>query len=268
MRFDIKGLVLRETPVRENDRYLDILTAEMGRLSVYGRGVRSFKSKNMEATLPLAYANFTLEKQKEDFIVLTEAEKIDYFYDSRLGLEIGSVCMYICEVLREVTLPGEEQDAVLRLALNSLHALTNRLYGIDLVKAAFELRLMSEVGYMPDLSGCEGCGNEMPESGFQLDIMNGVLLCPKCAEKKIDAPKEEGTSLILAPLSHAALEAMRYIICAPLRRIFAFRCDDMALAEISAACERYIVNHMERNFPTLSFYRQVKNLPKPEEKQD
>lgn len=268
MHFEVKGLVLRETPVRDNDRYLDILTAEMGRLSVYARGVRSIKSKNTASTMVLTYAVFTLDRQREDFIVLVESEKLEYFNDSRLGLEINSLCMYICDVLREVTLPNEEQDDVLRLALNSLHALTNRLYSPELIKSAFELRLMSEVGYMPDLTECEGCGNASAEGGYQLDIMNGVLLCPKCAETRLEMPPDDGRALILAPLSATAVDAMRYIVRAPLRRLFAFRCEDTVLSEMSAACERYLLNQMERSFLTLSFYKQVKHLPKPEEKQD
>lgn len=268
MHFDIKGLVLRETPVRDNDRYLDILTAEMGRISVYGRGVRSFKSKNMEATLPLCYSNFTLERQKEDFIVLTEAEKLDYFNDSRLGLEINSLCMYVCELLRETALPGEAQGDILRLALNTLHALTNSLYDRDIVKAAFELRLMSEIGYMPELGCCMGCGCGAEGDGYNLDIMNGSLLCQKCTEKKLDSPEEEGTKLILVLLSRAAVEAMRYIIRAPLTRLFSFRCDMSASAELSSACEQYTLNQMERSFPTLTFYRQVNRLPKIEPDKD
>ena len=262
MRFDIKGLVLRETPVRDNDRYLDILTAEMGRISVYGRGVRSYKSKNMEATMPLCYSTFTLERQKEDFTVLTEAEKIDAYNDPRLGLEINSLCMYVCEAVREVALPGQEQPQILRLALNTLHALTNKLYDRDLIKAAFELRLMSEAGYMPDLSGCAGCFCEK-DGGYQLDIMNGALLCLECAAKRLDMPIDDGTKLILAPLSATAVEAMRYIIRAPLNRLFSFRLEDPAPAELSAACEQYVLNHLERNFSTLMFYKQVGRLPKP-----
>lgn len=268
MRFDIDGLVLRETAVRENDKYLDILTAERGRISVYGRGLRNHKSKNTEATMPLAYSRFTLDRQREDFIVLTEAEKIEYYYDPRLGLEISTLSMYICELLREVTLPVQDQRSVLRLALNSLHALTNKLYGLELIKAVFELRLMSEIGYMPDLSTCESCGKGEGEAGCLLDVMNGSLLCPKCADQRAQLPPEDGTALILSPLSPPALEAMRYVIRAPLNRLFAFRCDDAALAEMSAACEGYLVNHLERNFTTLSFYKQVKHLPKKEEKQD
>ena len=170
--------------------------------------------------------------------------------------------MYVCETVREVALPGQEQDVLLRLALNTLHVLTNKLYDRDTVKAAYELRLMSEAGYMPDLSECAGCFCEK-EGGYQLDVMNGALLCDECAARRIETPDDDGTKLILSPLSPAAVEAMRYIVRAPLNRLFAFRCDDPVPAELSAACEQYILNHLERNFPTLMFYKQVGHLPKP-----
>ena len=268
MHFDIKGLVLRETAVGENDSYLEVLTSELGRISVFARGVRSYRSRNREATLPLSYSEFTLDRQKEDFTVMTEAQKAAVYGTSSKGLAVSAFSMYVLETVREFALPDVEQDALLRLALNTLHAAHNKPYPLALVKAAYEIRLLADEGYAPDLSGCERCGKTGTDDMY-LDVMNGSLICSPCLTKSgAEAPETADphqTATVLAPVSLAAVEAMKYVIRAPLSRLFSFRLEGAPLAELSAAGEKYILNHLERSFPTLDFYKQVEGMTAAEQ---
>ena len=157
MQFEINGLVLRETPVGENDSWLDVLTAKAGKISVYGRGVRSYKSRSRDAVAPLSYSAFTLNRQKPDFTVLTEAKIIEAYGASREPVK-NALSMYIAEILREFALPDQPAEALLRLALNTLHSIAEDRYPRRQVKAAFEIRVMSDEGYAPDVGGCGDCG--------------------------------------------------------------------------------------------------------------
>ena len=51
MQKEVKGLVLRTTDISESDRMLTVYTEEEGIVSVYSRGSRSLKSRNMSATI-------------------------------------------------------------------------------------------------------------------------------------------------------------------------------------------------------------------------
>ena len=259
MRFDINGLVLRETPVGDNASYIDVLTAEAGRMSVFARGVRSPKSKNRAATLPMSYSEFTLERGKPDFTVLCEAKIINAYGDSKNDIEVGALSMYIIEILREFSLPDTPQEALLQLGLNTLYAISARLYPLDAIKAAFEMRVMADEGYAPDLSGCAYCRRSDTDDMY-LDVMNGALRCGDCLAARPDTRSDEGTATILLPVSRGTVEAMRYVAAARPARLFSFKLEDRCLPEFSSACERYLINHLERDFPTLDFWRQVTSL--------
>lgn len=51
-----------------------------------------------------------------------------------------------------------------------------------MVKAVFELRTMSECGFMPQLACCRDCGAYEGDT-FYLDVQEGHLLCADCAAK-------------------------------------------------------------------------------------
>jgi DNA repair protein RecO (recombination protein O) len=95
--------------------------------------------------------------------------------------------------------------------------------------------------------------------------MNGRLLCGACLRKRSGgrAPEELGeysARNILLPLDPSALASLRYVLSAPLSRIFAFQISDPdSMAAFCRAAEVYLINHLERSFDTLDFYRSVKN---------
>ena len=98
-----------------------------------------------------------------------------------------------------------------------------------------------------------------------LDVMNGCLICAECQAKRSggsvplpDTDKFE-TRNILVPIDPSALAAMRYVQSAPMARIFSFslKTED-ALSSFARAAETYVINHLERSFDTLDFYRTVK----------
>lgn len=263
MQFEIKGLVLRETPTGENGSWLDVLTAEAGKISVYARGVRSYKSRNRDATAPLSYSTFVLNRQKPDFILLTEAKGIAS-YGASTDLNKNALSMYVAEILREFALPDQPDGQLLRLALNTLHAISAGKYPPRHVKPAFELRIMSDEGFAPDIGGCGECGNDETDDVY-LDVMNGGLVCGSCLAKRGEgsdksAVPDDGTAVILLPASRPTRAAMRYIMSSPLERLFAFRLTDPCIAELGVIGEKYLLNHLERSFPTLDFYKQVERL--------
>ena len=94
--------------------------------------------------------------------------------------------------------------------------------------------------------------------------MNGAVLCSDCMKKRglgesLPEFDEYSTRNILIPISASALEAMRYVMGAPIQRIFAFTVtDEESAAMLSRAAETYLLNHLERNFETLDFYKKVR----------
>ena len=58
----VEGVVLREQPIKEQDRLVTILTKEQGLLRAFANGARNPKSRNLAATSLLTYGSFSVSE--------------------------------------------------------------------------------------------------------------------------------------------------------------------------------------------------------------
>ena len=258
----IDGLVIRVRDMGDHDRYLTVLTAERGRITLLAKGGRSLKSAQTAVSQLYTFANFEFYKHG-DFNILKGGSPIEAFYGLSEDMDFLNLAAYFCEVAMELTDEGEEAGDFLRLMLNSFHAISHRLYPLDQIKGAFEIRAAALSGYAPNLSGCTRCGKTQSEL-FYLDVMNGALLCPECLSKggevkRGDYADELRETEILSRAPAAAVAALRFCIAAPLNRLHAFELKDPAdLAAFSKLTETYLLSHIGHGFETLRFYRELR----------
>ena len=143
-----RGLVLRATETKEADYILTVLTAEHGRLAVIARGARRRSSKLAAACQHLAFSELVLYR-RGSWHYLDEASTIALFDGLRADLEKLSLASYFAEMAEAVTSEDLPSGEVLSLLLNSLYALDTLDRPNELVRAAFELRLLALSGYEP-----------------------------------------------------------------------------------------------------------------------
>ncbi len=261
-----EGLVIRECDCGESDKLLTVLTADKGQCIIMAKGARSMRSKLMPLCRLFVYADFEFY-EKNGRRWLSGGEIISSFYKINQNIKGFALTAYILSLTAEVTGEGVGAERQLRMALNTLYAIENELKPLPQIKAAYEIFCACESGFSPDMWGCEACGCESAEGGFWLDVMNGSVMCAACRSKKnLNAPTEVPydelmTARIVLPLDGAALEAWRYVMRAPIKRLFAFTLDDpRAMQQFSRTAEAYILNHIERGFETLDFYNDVKDM--------
>ena len=254
----VQGLIIRTVDMKESDRLVTLFTKEKGLITAIAKGARSLRSRQMSSTTQFCYGNYVLY-QKGDLYWIKESELIESFFDLRSDLERLALAQYLCEVLSFITVEAEE-ETLLRLSLNSLYAIASGKYDIDLVKAAFEIRASSIIGFMPDVMGCSACGTK--DGDFFLDIMDGSLLCYECnSQRPSETPpvSDLGESRIVSLLSASARVAMMYCVHAPLERLFSFRIPPEDMTLFTRSCEDCLLHHIERSFKTLDFYKEVKH---------
>lgn len=249
-RFVTCGLVLRETVTRDADKILTVLTPDRGRLSVIARGARRKGSRVAAACQLLAYSEMTLY-EKGRWTMLDAADTIELFDGLRQDLTALSLAAYFAE-LTEAVSDGSGGD-VLALLLNALYALSALKKPPQLVKPAFQFRLMALAGYEPMADGCALCGAPQPENPM-LDVVHGVVHCGKCREKG-------GLSL---PLTASGLAALRYVLYGDPRRLYSFSLPPEGLRALNHAADAYVSAQLERSFRTLDYYKTI--LPQEETK--
>lgn len=240
------ALVLREVRYKEADRILTLLTSTEGKVSVKARGALRKGSRMSAATQQLTYSELTLFGNRGKWTV-NEAVIKEPFTGLREDIENFALGCYFAECLESLSVEDQPDAALLQLGLNSLYALSNKLYSPEQIKAAFELRLMCIAGYEPELKSCPACGSTEPEQPI-LKLSGGYVCCRRCDDGN-------GEYARLCPDS---LRALRYIASAPAKQLFSFRLSDEALLRLGSAAERYLLTHTERQFQTLNYWKNIR----------
>ena len=244
MYLTTRGLVLRVTDYNDRDCLLTLLTPENGKLTVKARGLRRKNSPLIAPCQLLAYGDFTLFEYRGSYTI-NEAASVELFQSLRRDLtklSLGTYFAQVAELLSQEDMPNPE---VLSLVLNCLYMLTKD-EPESKVKAVFELRIACLAGYLPDLSGCHGCGNEFPEL---FDLSAGALLCHKC--------RNLHSGGIRLPISAGTLQAMQYIAYCDAKKLFSFDLGEENLSQLSQITEAYLTTQLERGFSTLDFYKSL-----------
>ena len=239
----VKGIVLRAVDTKESDRILTLLTAQ-GRLPVVAKGARSRRSRVTACTQLLAYSELTLSESR-GWQYLSEGSPIQLFEGARRDIALLSLASYFAELTEAAALENVESGEILSLLLNALYALGELKKDPALVKAAFELKLMSLIGFEPLADACAYCGNPEPEDPV-LDVREGVVCCGKCGKG------ERGLAM---PLSPGALAALRRALYGEAKRLYSFSLAGPDLKKLGDASEAYVHAMLERGFKTLDFYK-------------
>ena len=247
MKITTDGLVIREQIVRESDKIVTVLTRDNGLVNAYAAGAKNIKNPKSTATGLLTYSQFVFYKGKERYTV-DEAHTKDVFIELRNDLEKLSLAQYFCELAGAVVQEGERSEEQLRLTLNSIYLLCKGKRPNSQVKAAFELRLMSLCGFMPNLVCCSECA-VYEDKDMQFFPEVGAILCGSCAKASKKHRIRTGIGVT---------HAMRHCIYAEFDKLFSFTLSDSSLPTLEQAAEEYTLLHADRTFKTLDFYKAIR----------
>ncbi len=265
MLHTLKGLVLRETVIGDNAKYINILTAERGRISVLVRGAVRLRGRFTASTQLFCYSEFVVYEHNEKYS-LNEGTLIENYFSLCNDFDRMTVGTYVLNAVEYVSMEGQPEPNILRLALNTLWALVkfgDRDY--RLIKGAFELRLCSFLGVAPNLVSCPECGHGVGEERMLLNVMAGTITCSHCYDKTYRETYIENervvdemrTTQIILSLSPAALLAMQHALYSDMAKLFSFSLADECLPEFSNACEKYLENHVDHHFSVLDMLKGI-----------
>lgn len=245
----VKGLVLRERSFGENDKFLDILTDKLGLIEVAARGVKKQNSKYSSVSQLFCYAEYCLSENGGRYS-LNSAEPIRTFYDVSADIERFALASYFSEMTLFVATQERPNNEVLRLILNSLHFLSKGSRENLVLKPIFELRLLSEIGLIPNLIGCCEC-LKFSADHMQFDLRGGRLFCELCFGNRSLTDVE--------PVDMRLLHSIRYIALTDMQKLFNLSVPKEYLVPLNRITERYAEIQLDRHFPTLDFYKSIMN---------
>lgn len=193
-----EGVVLRHMNLGEADRLLTIYTREHGKLRQIAKGVRRPQSKKA-GHLDLFARVSILAARGRELDVITQADALDSYPGLRSDLDLVGRAAYAIELVDQFTVDGEANAELYALLIQTLDRLSAGVHRQS-VQRHFELRLLDQVGYRPELFRCSRCAVEIRPQDQFFSFEAGGALCPKCGPDETQK----------RPVSLAALKVLRH----------------------------------------------------------
>lgn len=231
-----------ENNLGDYDKMITLLTPGLGKIGCAAKGARRPKSLLMAGSQFLCFADYTLYKGNDTYN-LNSCETIEFFYNIRTDLDKYKYAVHITKIILDVTNENENCYKTLQLFLNTLYTISETDKNLDLVLAIFKLRLMSILGFKPNVDKCSNCGIEEDIKYFSMQ--GSGLKCSSCG-------KSDKSAIEILPVT---VDAIRFIVNAPAKKIFSFNVPDESIKELEIVSKLYLNEKLEKEYKLEDLFK-------------
>ncbi|KNZ41575.1 DNA repair protein RecO [Acetobacterium bakii] len=242
-----KGLVIKEQAFKEQDKILTIFTEDEGKIQCIARGVRRPKSGLMASTQIFAYSEFVYYPGKS-FGSINQADLIESFYPLRNDLTKMALGAYLLDLMNNAFDFFQKSPEILKLLLHILYYMAQGKAKSDLaLVGAFQMKLVSYLGYRPRLDRCSACESQENLNFFSIE--NYGLLCRDCYSSPGYAYKI--TDNMVAVLADFLKE--------PIKEIKNREYSSEDMMKLNDILDHYIGNCIGKGSKAYAFYKSMLN---------
>lgn len=241
--YNVEALVIRVRDLGEADKILVLLTREEGKVEAVARGARRPRSRFAAASQLFTQIQAGLFHGRS-LDTLSQVEIMESFRHMREDLLRMAYGTYVCEVMDEMVKEKQRQESAYLLLLTTLHLLNNPELDPEPIRRAYELKLLSLLGFRPSLEQCVVCGGDpgaAPQVRFAPAL--GGVICPTCPS--------EGE--VVHRITRGTLETMKRLLAGDIRRAHMIRITGETGAELDRVLGDYIVARIERPIKSKKF---------------
>jgi DNA repair protein RecO (recombination protein O) len=238
--FSCDTLILRRSDVGEADRVL-VLCTPIGKKRVIAKGVRKTSSRLAGHIELFTYAHMLLATGR-NLDVVTQSQVVNPFPLLRADLAHLSCAYYVAELYDALTQDEDAGDHLFSLLIKTF-TLLDTLPNVDLVVRAYELHLLNDTGYRPQLFHCALCQELLTEQANRFSPTLGGVLCPDHAH----------VDRLALPMSLDAFKVLRYVLRKPFNIVERLNISTNVCTEVELLLRSYLQNILERNLKTVAF---------------
>jgi len=203
-----RGIIIKEVPVSESDKYLTIFTKDIGKIVVRAKGAKNSKSKFVISEI-FSYVDFVFYKGN-NFNSLTQIELIENFYNIRLNYDILMSAYEIAKIIDKYiqgVIDEEESNNILLLSIISFKALSKNYINHDLIFCIFSIKFLQLTGFEPYIYG-----NRIQSTVSEILITNDIK------------------------------NSIHYILTSEIKKIYNFTIDEKNIREFKKICTILLSN--------------------------
>ena len=177
--YQTEAIIIRKTKLGEADRILTLYTPHLGKIQAVAKGVRRPRSK-LAGHLELLTHSLVSFARGRNLDTIIGSQTINSFLPLKSNLWLTSCGLYIIELVNQFTADDVENLTLFQLLGATLEHLC-RTANRDLTLRYFELHLLDEAGYRPQLHQCVSCQKTLEPEINSFSSDSGGILCPECA---------------------------------------------------------------------------------------
>ncbi len=239
--YQTEAIIIKKTKLGEADRILTLFTPHLGKVQAVAKGVRRPRSKLSGHLEMLTYSTVSLVRGRT-LDTITGSQTIDSFLPLKSDLWLTSCALYVAELVNQFTADEMENYPLFQLLLATLKRLTQP-GNQELVLRYFEVHLLEETGYRPELRECVSCHRALDPVAHVFCFSLGGIVCPFCSPGQAH----------LFPLSVNAQKVLKFIQSGDLPAIERLKIDAELSDELERALGGYIRHILERGVKSATW---------------
>lgn len=245
-----EAIIIQSLDFGESDKLLTFLTKRYGKLKGIAKGAKKSKKRFVGTLDIFSYVNLNFfEKENLGLARIESLSLIESFSKIHASIEKVAYGSYFLELVNEMIAEREENQAIFTLLLYFLRLLNRETLNEDYLRI-FEVRLLTLLGYQPQLEICLNCKEELnPDILNWFSLKKGGVICSKCHKDMEDLPISLGTSRILKA-------ARNY----PLSKIRRIRFTPQASKESRLILSNFVEYQLGKRLKSLQFLEKMKGV--------
>ena len=190
-----EAIVLRTYPLREADLLVTIFTRLEGKVHGVARSAKKSKRRFGGALEPMTHVRaFYDVRERQELARLDSCEILSSPMTGEVGYARAVGLAHLSELLDELLPDHEANDAIFRLTLSVLQAMTGD--EIWMPVTYFDLWLTRLTGFMPELAECVVCGRNLNGGRAYFHALADGLMCTE--DKRLASSEISSESRALA----------------------------------------------------------------------
>ncbi len=239
--YQTEAVTIKKTKLGEADRILSLYTPHLGKIQAVARGIRRPRSKLAGHLELLTHSQVSLARGR-NLDTITGSQTINSFLPLKSNLELTSYALYAIELVDQFTAEHIENHLLFQLLLETMQQLC-QAGDNELVLRYFELHLLNEVGYRPQLQRCVSCQATLEPIINSFCSTAGGMLCPDCCQSQPST----------YPLSVNALKVLRLLQSSDYNTVSKLKINPELSHELEGVMRYYLKYLLEREVKSAAW---------------
>jgi len=244
--YQTEAIIIKKTRLGEADSILTLYTPHLGKIQGVAKGVRRTRAKLAGHLELLTHSQVSLARGR-NLDTITGSQTINSFLPLKSDLWLTSYGLYLIELVNQFTVDHVENRPLFQLLLDTMHHLCQPA-NKELTLRYFELQLLNEVGYRPQLQQCVVCHAPLEPVTNSFCPGAGGILCPDCTYSQP----------LTYPLSVNALKVLRLLQGSDYPTVNRLKMNPGLSQELEMVMRNYLKYLLERDVKSVAWLDTLK----------